>query len=45
MESMTAVTHQGHRSTQASASFFQANKKMAPPNGFLTSGCHCQRSQ
>ena len=40
MERMTAGTRQGHGSTQASASLFQANKKMAPPNGFLTSGSH-----
>ena len=40
MERMTAGTRQGHGSTQASASLFQANKKMAPRNGFLTSGSH-----
>ena len=40
MERMTTGTRQGHDSTQASASLFQANKKMAPPNGFLTSGSH-----
>ena len=40
MERMTAGTRQGHGSTQASASLFQANKKLAPPNGFLTSGSH-----
>ena len=39
MEKMTAGTRQGHGSTQASASF-QANKKMAPPSGFLTSGSY-----
>ena len=39
MERMTTRTHQGHGSTQASASLFQA-KKMVPPNGFLTSGSH-----
>ena len=38
VERMTAGTHQGNGSTQASASLFQANKKMAPPNGFLTCG-------
>ena len=40
VERMIAGTHQGHGSTQASVSLFQANKKMAPPNGFLTSGSH-----
>ena len=40
MERMTAGTRQGHGSTQASASLFQANKKMARPNGFLTSRSH-----
>ena len=39
MERMTTGTRQGHGSTQASASLFQS-KKMAPPNGFLTSGSH-----
>ena len=39
MERMTAGTRQGHGSTQASASLFQA-RKMDPPNGFLTSGSH-----
>ena len=37
---MTAGTRQGHGITQASASLFQANKKMAPPSGFVTSGSH-----
>ena len=40
MERMTTGNRQGHGSTQASASLFQANKKIAPPNGFLTSGSH-----
>ena len=40
MERMTTGTYQGHGSMQASASLFQANKKMAPPSGFLTSGSH-----
>ena len=40
MERMTAGTRQGHGGMQASASLFQANKKMAPPSGFLTSGSH-----
>ena len=40
MERMTTGTHQGYGSSQASASLFQANKKMAPPSGFLTSGSH-----
>ena len=40
MERMTAGTRQGHGSTQASASLFQASKKMAPPSGFLTSESH-----
>ena len=38
MERMTTRTHQGHGSTQASASLFQA-KKMVPPNGWTT-GAH-----
>ena len=37
---MTAGTRQRHGSMQASASLFQANKKMGPPTGFLTSGSH-----
>ena len=40
MERMTAGTRQGHGSMQASVSLFQANKKMAPPGGFLASGSH-----
>ena len=40
MERMIAGTRQGHGSMQESASLFQSNKKMAPPNGFLTSGSH-----
>ena len=40
MERMTAGTHQGHGSTQASASLFQFKQNLAPPNGFLTSGSH-----
>ena len=40
VERMTTGTRQGHGSTQASASLFQANKKMAPPSRFLTSGSH-----
>ena len=37
---MTAETRLGHGSMQATASLFQANEKMAPPNGFLTAGSH-----
>ena len=40
MERMSAGTRQGHGSPQARATLFPANKVMAPPSGFLTSGSH-----